>query len=85
MNDFIKLFLPRDSVHQILDAFEYRMLIWKATQEYRESGYTDLSDAVEDCPDPQEALANADYYQYLIDTIKNQVKEQNINNENEKE
>ena len=76
MSDFVKLFLPRDSVPQILDAFEYRMIIWKATQEYRESGYTDLSDAIEDCPDPQEALANADYFQYLIDTIKKQLKEQ---------
>jgi len=85
MNDFVKLILPRISICQILDAFQERTIIWRATQQYLESDYTDLSDMVEDCSDEQEALANADYYQYLIETIKNQLKEQDINSENEKE
>lgn len=59
-------------IGQILDGLEQRRIIWQATADYLEVGYTDLSDCVEECSDPNEAQAIADYYQYLIDTIKKQ-------------
>lgn len=72
MDKFIKLMLPATDVGQILDGLEQRRITWQATAEYLEAGYTSLSDIVEECSDPCEAQAVADYYQYIIDTIKNQ-------------
>ncbi|MBC8463499.1 MAG: hypothetical protein H8D61_00815 [Deltaproteobacteria bacterium] len=68
----IKLILSDMDIGQILDGLEQRRIIWQATADYLEVGYTDLSDCVEECSDPNEAQAIADYYQYLIDTIKKQ-------------
>jgi hypothetical protein len=59
-------------IGQILDGLEQRRIIWLATAEYLEAGYTTLSDFIEECSDAYEAQAVADYYQYIIETIKNQ-------------
>ena len=60
------------AVGQITDGLEQRRIVWQATAEYLEAGYTDLSDCIEECSDSNEAQAIADYYQYLIDTIRKQ-------------
>lgn len=71
-NNFIRLTLSCIDILQILDGLEYRRIVWQATVERLMLDYTELSDCVEDCSDPIEAQAIADYYQYLIDTIKKQ-------------
>lgn len=72
MDKFIKLTLSALDVGQILDGLEQRRITWQATTEYLACDYTELSDIVEECSDPCEAQAIADYYQYIINTIKNQ-------------
>lgn len=79
MKGFVNLYLKRMDVGQIIEGLHERMTIWRATQEYLECGYTQLSDCVEECSDPQEAQAIADYYQSIIDTIEKQLKEQETN------
>jgi hypothetical protein len=85
MKDFVKLTLSRMDVGQILEGLHERMLVWRATEEYMETGYPQSADCIEECSDAQEAKAIADYYQHIIDTIKNQLKEQPTNNKKEKE
>jgi len=72
MEKFIKLTLPAVDVGHILDGLEQRRIIWQARAEYLAYDYTELSDIVEECSGPCEAQAVADYYQYIIDTVKNQ-------------
>lgn len=72
MSEFITLCLKALDVGQILDGLEERRISWLATVEYLAYDYTELSSIVEECSDPCEAQAVADYYQYIIDTIKNQ-------------
>lgn len=73
MGKLIKLYLPDTAIDEILDLLEYRKIVWQATTQYIDAGYTDLSDCVEDCSDSSEAQTITDYHQYLIDTIKNQM------------
>jgi hypothetical protein len=79
MEEFVKLTLSRMDIGQILDGLHERMLVWRATQEYLETGYPQSSDCVEECADESEACAIADYYQYLIDTVKKQLEFQPSN------
>jgi len=72
MENPIKLVLSYTDVGQILDGLEQRWIMWLATAEYLGGDYTELSDIIEECSDPYEAQAVADYYQYIITTIKNQ-------------
>jgi hypothetical protein len=72
MEQVITLKLNRNDVGQILDGLEQRRIIWQATAEYLESGYTTLSDMIEECSDPLEAQAIAEHYQTIINTIRNQ-------------
>ena len=72
MEKFITLRLTRNDVGQILDGLEQRRIIWQATAEYLESGYTTLSDTIEECSDSQEAQAIADDYQRVMDAIRKQ-------------
>ncbi|MBC8394297.1 MAG: hypothetical protein H8E17_17225 [Deltaproteobacteria bacterium] len=72
MPDYITLSLKSVDVGQLLDGLEQRRIAWLATAEYLGSGYTELSDIIEECSDPYEAQAVADYYQYIINTLKNQ-------------
>lgn len=72
MDKFITLTLPQNDIGQILDGLEQRRIIWQATAEWLMYDYTELSDCVEECSDPLEAQAIADYYQYIINTIRNQ-------------
>jgi hypothetical protein len=83
MEDFVTLYLKRIDVGQILDGLHERMLVWRATNEYLETGYPQSADYTEECSSPLEALAIADYYQYIIDTIEKQLMEQE-NNDTEK-
>jgi len=80
MEEFVKLILSRMDIGQILDGLHERMLVWRATEEYMETGYPQSSDCIEECSDEHEAHAIADYYQYLIDTVKKQLEFQPINN-----
>jgi len=73
MEKFVNLVLSRTDVGQILDGLHERKIAWEGTYEYHEKGYTDLCDIIEECSDEHEARAIADYYQYLIDTIKKQL------------
>lgn len=72
MDNFITLCLKEIDVGQILDGLEQRRIIWQATAEYLGGDYTELLDCIEECSDPNEAQTIADYYQYIINTIKNQ-------------
>ncbi len=73
MEDFVKLTLSRMDIGQVLDGLHERMLIWRATEEYFIDGCPQSADCIEECSDEHEARAIADYYQYLIDTIKKQL------------
>ncbi len=72
MYKFITLSLSHRDVGQILDGLEQRRIIWQATAEWLMYDYSELSDYIEECSDPLEAQAIADYYQYIINTVKNQ-------------
>lgn len=72
MEQVIILKLKRNDVGQILDGLEQRRIIWQATAEYLESGYTTLSDMIEECSDSQEAQSIADDYERIMDTIREQ-------------
>lgn len=76
MVDFVKLILLRHDVSQIIDGLTERMLLWRATAEYIETGYPQSADCVADCEDEQEASAIADHYQYVIDQITRQLDQQ---------
>jgi hypothetical protein len=85
MEDFVKLTLSRMDVGQIIEGLHERMLVWRATEEYMETGYPQSADCIEECSDEHEARAIADYYQHIINTIKKQLKEQPANNKKEEE
>ncbi len=76
MLDFVKLILLRNDVGQIVDGLTERMLVWRATAEYFETGYPQSADYIEECSDEDEATAIADHYQYVIQQIKRQLNEQ---------
>ena len=76
MDDFVTLYLKRMDVGQMLDGLHERLLVWRATYEYLETGYPQSADYIEECSHSHEALAIADYYQSIITTIENQLKEQ---------
>ena len=73
--EFVHLFFKRLDAGQIIEGLHERMLVWRATYEYSETGYPQSSDCIEECCHSHEVLAIADYYAY-IDTIENQLKEQ---------
>jgi len=68
----ITLRLSSNTVGQIIDALNERMLIWQATAEYLESGHTDLADCIEECTHPDEAQALADCYHQIIEELTTQ-------------
>ncbi|MEJ5260656.1 MAG: hypothetical protein WHS88_10760 [Anaerohalosphaeraceae bacterium] len=72
MRCFVKLYLKRDDVEHILECLYERLHIWEATIEYIETGYCQSADCIEECSDPQEAIANKNYYQYVISNIEKQ-------------
>lgn len=80
MTEYITLSLKVRDIGQILDGLEQRRIIWQATAEYLTYDHTELSDIIEECSDPLEAQAVAEYYQYIIDTIKSQ-RDMQINND----
>ena len=80
MEKFVTLRLPRNDVGQIIDGLTERMIIWRTTEEYLETGYSHLGDFVEECSDSEEARFISQYYEKIIDLIQNQLKHQNAVN-----
>ncbi len=72
----ITLQLSRNVVGQICEGLHERMLVWRATEQYLEQGYSHISDFIEECPHSYEAKAIADFYQQIIDTINHQLDDQ---------
>lgn len=77
MGKFVTLRLPRNDVGQIIDGLTERMLVWKTTEEYLETGHSHLGDFIEECSDPEESRFISQYYEKSIDLIQNQLKHQN--------
>ena len=76
MEKFVTLRLPRNDVGQIIDGLRERMIIWKATEEYLETGISHFGDCIEECSDPEEARCIAEYYEKIIDLINIQLENQ---------
>lgn len=72
----ITLQLSRNVAGQICEGLHERMLVWRATAQYLEEGYTDISDSIEECHHSCEARAIADIYQQIIQSIRDQVDSQ---------
>ncbi len=72
----VTLYLTRTAVWQICDGLHQRMLVWRATAQYLEEGYTDISDSIEECHHSHEAKAIADWYEEIIQSIRDQVDSQ---------
>lgn len=77
---FITLRLPQNDVRQVINGLTERMVVWKATAEYLETGFSDLSDSIEECSDPEEAKFIAQYYEKIINLINKQLERQNAVN-----
>jgi len=73
MNDMVILKLPRAAVLQILDGLQYRLEIWRYTEEYMETGYVHEPYEVEDCSNPEEAKEIGDFYEEIINNIQTQL------------
>ena len=69
----ITIHLLSNEVGQILDGLHERMMTWQATEEYLETGYSNISDFIEDCSHPHEARAIAELYKHIINSIKQQM------------
>ena len=80
MEKFVTLRLPQNDVGQIIDGLTERVIIWRTTEEYLETGYSHLGDFVKECSEPEEARFIAQYYEKIIDLIQNQLKNQNAVN-----
>ena len=78
MEKFVTLRLPRDDVGQILDGLTERMIIWKATEEYLETGFSHFGDCIEECSHAEEARFIAQYYEKIIDLIYKQLENQKM-------
>ena len=78
MEKFVTLRLPENDVGQIIDGLTERMIIWKTTEEYLETGFSHLGDCIEECSDPEEARFIAQYYENIIDLIYKQLENQKL-------
>ena len=76
MDKFVSLRLPESDVGQIIDGLTERMIIWKTTEEYLETGFSHFGDFIEECSDPEEARFIAEYYEKIIDLINIQLEMQ---------
>ncbi len=73
MNSMVILKLPRAAVLQILDGLQYRLEIWRYTEEYMETGYVHEPYEVEECSSPEEAKQIGDFYEEIINDINTQL------------
>jgi len=73
MDDMVMLKLPRAAVLQILDGLQYRLEIWRYTEEYMETGYVHEPYEVEDCSSPEEAKEIGDFYEEIINNVQTQL------------
>ena len=69
----ITIHLLSNEVGQILDGLHERMTTWQATEEYLETGYSNISDFIEECSHPYEARAIAEFYEQIINSINQQL------------
>lgn len=72
MNSMVILKLPRAAVLQILDGLQYRLEIWRYTEQYMEEGYTDELCIIEECSSADEARNIAEHYEEIISRIEKQ-------------
>jgi hypothetical protein len=73
MNSMVILKLPKAAVLQILDGLQYRLEIWRYTEEYMETGYVHEPYEVEECSNPEEAKQIGDFYEEIINDINTQL------------
>jgi len=78
MEKFVTLRLPENDVGQIIDGLTQRMIIWRATEEYLETGMSHFGDFIEECSNPEEACFIAEYYEKIIDLINIQLENQKL-------
>ncbi|MFC1780799.1 hypothetical protein ACFLZ8_00865 [Planctomycetota bacterium] len=76
MEKFVTLRLPEIDVGQIIDGLNERMIVWRTTEEYLETGFSHLGDFIAECSDPEEARFIAQYYENIIDLINKQLENQ---------
>ncbi len=72
----ITLQLSRNVAGQICEGLHERMLVWRATAQYLEEGYSHISDFIEECSSPHEARAIANWYEQIIQSIRDQLNDQ---------
>ena len=70
-NNTITIKLSRDDVGQVIDGLLARRDSWRNTQKYLDGEEVDC--LIEECSDPEEACWIADYYDKIIDSIKEQL------------
>ena len=70
-NDIITIKLSRNDVGQIIDGLLERRDSWRNTQKYL--GGKEVDCLIEECSDPEEANWIADYYDKIINSIKEQL------------
>ena len=80
MENFVKLRLPSNDVGQVIDGLTERMIIWKATEEYLETGFTQYECGIEECSDSEEARFIAHYYENIIESLNRQLERQRPKN-----
>jgi len=73
MNNMVILKLPKAAVLQVLDGLQYRLEIWRYTEEYMETGYVHEPYEVEECSSPEEAKQIGDFYEEIINDINTQL------------
>ena len=78
MEKFVTIRLPENDVGQIIDGLTQRMIVWRATEEYLETGFSHFGDFIEECSDPAEARFIAQYYEKIIDLICKQLENQKM-------
>ena len=72
-NNKVILNWPRATVFQILGGLQYRLEIWRYTEEYMETGYVREPYEVEECSSPEEAKQIGDFYEDIINDINAQL------------
>ena len=69
----ITLKLPSYAVMQVLDGLYHRLIVWRYTAEYLETGLVCEPYEVAECSSSSEAEEIADCYEEIIQTIEEQI------------
>ncbi len=73
MKNIVIIKLPKYAFYQILDGLEWKLYVWRYTQEYLETGYVHEPYEVEECSGPEEAKEIGDFYEEIIREINTQL------------